>query len=328
MNTVRLVFGWLFLAGLTAAGTYYAFDEADHRIGLARFDLHGKLGIIRYTPTQPINNNPVPACPTPPCNNQTPPPVCANPPCNNQSPPYNNTNPPCANPPCTNNQSPPSNNPICNNPPCNNQTTTPPNNQTPPYSFNTPNPICANPPCNNQTPLPYNNQQPPYNNQNPPYNNHAPPYNNQRPPYNNTPPYNNQVPPYNNQRPYNNQPPYNNQIPPYNNQRQPNNNQTPPYNNQAPPNRLPAVDTATNQRFIDLKARVEVMGRFYDQMDRNNRAQGIGPLRTDLAVSLGLMRMHMQLAAQAMQSGNASTANFQMNDVEKQYEVLRKFKEE
>ena len=68
MNTARLVFGWLFLAGFTAAGTYYAMDEADQRIGLARFQLHEKLGIVRYAqlPQPPINNNPQPPIQTTP----------------------------------------------------------------------------------------------------------------------------------------------------------------------------------------------------------------------------------------------------------------------
>lgn len=61
MNTVRLVLGWLFLAGFTAAGTYYAMDEVDSRVGLARFHLHEKLGFTRYAAVSP-----------PPVNNQVP----------------------------------------------------------------------------------------------------------------------------------------------------------------------------------------------------------------------------------------------------------------
>lgn len=48
MNVLRLVFGWLFLAALTAAGTFYAMDEVDQRVGLAKFHLHEKFGMIRY----------------------------------------------------------------------------------------------------------------------------------------------------------------------------------------------------------------------------------------------------------------------------------------
>jgi hypothetical protein len=63
MNSLRLVFGWLFLTALTAAGTYYAMDEVDQRVGLARFNLHEKLGITRYAaaPTP----KPIPVTPTP-----------------------------------------------------------------------------------------------------------------------------------------------------------------------------------------------------------------------------------------------------------------------
>ena len=168
MNTVRLVFGWLFLAGFTAAGTYYAMDEADQRVGLGRFQLHEKFGLVKMAAMQaPINNQ------VPPNNN--PPPVYVPP--NNQNPP--NTNPsPVYVPP--NNQNPPSN---VTPPPY-----TPPNNQNPP---------------NNVTPPPYT---PPNNNQNPPNNNtrpvYVPPNNNQLPPNTNPPvnPPNNVTPPITQQR--------------------------------------------------------------------------------------------------------------------------------
>src|SRR6185369_6898026 len=60
VKILKLVFGWLFLAGFTAAGTYYAMDEVDHRVGLARFQLHERLGIIRYQVPVPIPVNPNP----------------------------------------------------------------------------------------------------------------------------------------------------------------------------------------------------------------------------------------------------------------------------
>jgi hypothetical protein len=61
MNSLRLVFGWLFLTALTAAGTYYAMDEIDQRVGLARFNLHEKLGITRYAAApKPILVTPTP----------------------------------------------------------------------------------------------------------------------------------------------------------------------------------------------------------------------------------------------------------------------------
>jgi hypothetical protein len=161
VNAARLIFGWLFLAGFTAAGTYYAMDEVDQRVGLSRFQLHEKLGLVRSVPIRQVSNNQ-----TPPINNQVNP-------INNQTPPINNQTPPI-----------------------NNQTPAPVNNQTPPINNQTP--IYQAPPINNQTP-PINNQNPPINNQTPPIYNQRPPINNQTPPINNQrSPYNNQTPPINN----------------------------------------------------------------------------------------------------------------------------------
>ncbi len=49
MNGVRLSIGWVFLTALTAAGTFYATDELDQRVGLEKYQLHQKLGIARYS---------------------------------------------------------------------------------------------------------------------------------------------------------------------------------------------------------------------------------------------------------------------------------------
>ncbi len=48
MNAFRLSIGWVFLTALTAAGTFYATDEIDQRVGLEKYQLHQKLGIARY----------------------------------------------------------------------------------------------------------------------------------------------------------------------------------------------------------------------------------------------------------------------------------------
>jgi len=157
VNTARLVFGWLFLAGFTAFGTYYAMDEAVHRIGLARFQLHEKLGIVRYaSAVQPIRNQ------TPPINNQTPP---IN---NNQQPPIQ-TNP----------------QPINNNPQPPIQTNPQPPIQTNPQPINNnPQPIQTSP----QPPIQTNPQPPINNNPQPPISrNPQPPVNIQTPPVNQGP---------------------------------------------------------------------------------------------------------------------------------------------
>lgn len=66
MNALRLVFGWIFLACLTAAGTFYGMDEVDQRIGLARFHLHENLGITRYaTVVRKVRPEPAPGPVTP-----------------------------------------------------------------------------------------------------------------------------------------------------------------------------------------------------------------------------------------------------------------------
>jgi len=159
VNTARLVFGWLFLAGFTAAGTYYAMDEADQRVGLARFQLHEKLGIVRYAAARPPIRNQIP-----PNNNQIVPPN------NNQVVPPNNNQ---VVPPNNNQVLPPNNNQVV--PPNNNQVTPPNNNQVVP-----PNNNQVLPPNNNQIVPPNNNQVAPPNN-----NQIVPPNNNQRPPSNN-----------------------------------------------------------------------------------------------------------------------------------------------
>jgi len=64
VNALKLLVGWLFLAGLTAAGTYYAMDEVDHRVGLARYNLHEKVGAIRYA-SVPAPPGPIPLPPAP-----------------------------------------------------------------------------------------------------------------------------------------------------------------------------------------------------------------------------------------------------------------------
>jgi hypothetical protein len=48
LNMLRLILGWLFRAGLTAAATYFAMDEVDQRVSLARSHLHEKFGLARY----------------------------------------------------------------------------------------------------------------------------------------------------------------------------------------------------------------------------------------------------------------------------------------
>ena len=61
MNAFRLSIGWVFLTALTAAGTFYATDELDQRVGLAKYQLHEKLGIARYSVpsvTTPASNPP------------------------------------------------------------------------------------------------------------------------------------------------------------------------------------------------------------------------------------------------------------------------------
>jgi len=141
VKLAQLVFGWLFLAGLIAAGTYYALDQLDQHAGLARLGLHQMVGVVRYPavqppiqpPAPPIQNPAIPVQPppapsnpvTPPANNLTPP---TNP---NLTPPYNATNPPQSNlgppynnqrpaygqrPPYTNPNLPYPNQPAYNNP--------------------------------------------------------------------------------------------------------------------------------------------------------------------------------------------------------------------
>jgi hypothetical protein len=70
VNALRLIFGWVFLAGLTAAGTFYGMDEVDSRVGLASLHLHDKFGIARYAAaaktvvTPPVTVIPGPSGPT------------------------------------------------------------------------------------------------------------------------------------------------------------------------------------------------------------------------------------------------------------------------
>jgi len=143
VNALKLVVGWLFLAGLTAAGTYYAMDEADHRVGLARFSLHEKLGVVRYAsapaPPSPIPPPPTPVPivvnpppgPQPPISNPTPIPAPVNPnPAPVVQPPISNPPPGPANPYLNPNPRNPENpNPVNPNPVNPNPVNPPPNPQ-------------------------------------------------------------------------------------------------------------------------------------------------------------------------------------------------------
>ncbi len=144
MNLAKLVFGWVFLAGFTAAGTYYAMDEVDHRIGLARFQLHERLGIVRYQVNpNPVNPNPVNPNPVNP-NPVNPNPVNPNP--VNPNPVNPNPNPVNPNPVNPNpvNPNPVNPNPVNPNPVNPNPVNPNPGPVTPPPHQN-PNPVNPNP---------------------------------------------------------------------------------------------------------------------------------------------------------------------------------------
>ncbi len=327
MNLFKMVFGWLFLAGFTAVGTFYAFDEADHRMGLAKLDLYQKVGVVRYVrspvqnPTIPIYN-PAQPCNNPPCNNQTP---------INQTPPNNNTAPPISG------QIPPNNQPaLCNNQPCNTQQP-PYNNQAPPANNTRPPYNNQTPPYNSQTPPPSNNQTPPYNGQAPPYNNQAPPNNNQTPPYNNqTPPYNAQTPQYGNQRPTYTPPP---------------NNGRPAFGVRSPITvgssigvRSPIVQPPAQPqgrvqpvqqadylqaitRFTEVKSRTDATARTWEPIRQSLQRQGQS-LRPEIQGALSAMIRFTNQAHDALQMKNIMAARAFMDEAEKQMALLQKFHDE
>jgi len=65
-NLLRLTVGWVFLMGMTAAGTYYAADEVDHRFGLEKYAIHEKFGYARATLASVTNGSQTPASPVNP----------------------------------------------------------------------------------------------------------------------------------------------------------------------------------------------------------------------------------------------------------------------
>ena len=78
MNAFRLSIGWVFLTALTAAGTFYATDELDQRVGLEKYQLHQKLGIARYSVaavTKPVSKPAVNPALNPALNPAVTPPV-------------------------------------------------------------------------------------------------------------------------------------------------------------------------------------------------------------------------------------------------------------
>jgi hypothetical protein len=87
LNTARLVAGWFFLMGLTAAGTYYATDEVDQRVSLSKFNIYEKLGVTKYATA----SVPIPSVPVNP--GQVNPPVVVNPPLSPVNPPANQVTP-------------------------------------------------------------------------------------------------------------------------------------------------------------------------------------------------------------------------------------------
>ena len=154
MNALKLLVGWLFLAGLTAAGTFYAMDEIDHRVGLARFNLYEKLGVAQYA-AAPAPPSPLPAPPAPAPVNPNPPPSPQPPISNPTIPPVVNPNPgpgPVVQPPASN--PPPG--------PANPYTNPNPRSPVAPYTNPNPrNPVNPNPVNPNPVRPPSNQQQTP-----------------------------------------------------------------------------------------------------------------------------------------------------------------------
>lgn len=257
MNLLKLLVGWLFLAGLTAAGTYYAMDEVDHRVGLARFQLHEKLGLTRYAGAQV----------QPPV--VTPSPTVVQPPV---------VQPPVVQPPVVPPQvvPPPSVPPTVVPSPVN---PSPIGVTPPPYSKPTPAPVNPHPGPVTPSPGPV------------------------QPPTRVIPPSVNPV----NPQP---QPPRNSPV-------------SPPavYNpTQQPPAARPSDFNETNERLIEVKSRAEAVQRTWQ-----TRRPAYGTLRPEIQTALSSLRRYTQAAEQALRAGDTATARRNMDQAEKQMEVLKDF---